>query len=86
MCVINLEKLNKAVDKIFVAAGYPDGVTIGRTIDFIHKRYTIILCNNGRRKQPIARVYSKLNDKELDEYKIIALKPSGKAIFNHRDM
>lgn len=86
MCVINLEKLNKAVDKIFVAAGYPDGVTIGRTIDFIHKRYTIILCNNGRRKQPIARVYSKLNDKELDEYKIIALKPEGKARFNHREM
>ena len=73
MSVINLEKLNKAVDAIFVAAGYPDGVTIGRTIDFIHKRYTIIL-------------YSKLNDKELDEYKIIALKPEGKARFNHREM
>ena len=84
--MVNIEKLNKAVDKILVAAGYPSGVTIGRTIDFIAKRYTIILCDTGRRKQPIARVYSKLDGKELDEYKIIALKPSGKAIFNHREL
>lgn len=84
--MVNIEKLNKAVDKIFDAAGYPSGLTIGRTIDFIDKRYTIIQCITGRRKQSIARVYSKLNNKELDEYKIIALKPSGKAIFNHRDM
>lgn len=84
--MINLEKLNKAVDKIFVAADYPNGLTIGRTIDFIDKRYTIIQCITGRRKQSIARVYSKLNGKELDEYKIIALKPSGKAIFNHKGL
>ena len=86
MRVINVEKLNKAVDKIFVAADYPNGLTIGRTIDFIDKRYTIIQCIAGRRKQSIARVYSKLNGKELDEYKIIALKPSGKAIFNHKGL